>query len=79
MYKSTLDISFPDFSIIQKYIITRHDLVHRNGKTKERKEIVIDEAIVDEVVCRIESFVNEIDRKLKEKEKVAESADQSLD
>ena len=79
MYKSTLDISFPDFSIIQKDIIARHDLVHRNGKTKERKEIVIDEAIVDEVVCRIESFVNEIDRKLKEKEKVAESADRSLD
>ena len=68
MYKATLDISFPDISKVQKDIVNRHDLVHRNGKTKEGEEIIIDEIIVNEVISRIESFVNEIDRKLKEKE-----------
>ncbi|WP_180381180.1 hypothetical protein [Fischerella sp. NIES-3754] len=46
----------------------RHDLVHRNGKTKERQEIAVDEVVVDEIMCRIESFVNELDQKLKDKE-----------
>ncbi len=67
MYKSTFDIAFPSFSEIQEDIVTRHDLVHRNGKTKEGKEIAVDEAVVDKVICRIESFVNELDRKLKYK------------
>ncbi len=35
MYKATLDISFPDISKVQNDIVNRHDLVHRNGKTKE--------------------------------------------
>jgi phospholipid N-methyltransferase len=30
MYESTLCITFPEFSEVQKYIVTRHDLVHRN-------------------------------------------------
>ncbi|MDB9375459.1 hypothetical protein [Nodularia sphaerocarpa] len=68
MYKSTFDIAFPDFSQIQRDIAIRHDLVHRNGKTKERQEIPVDEVVVDEVICRIESFVNELDRNLKNKE-----------
>ncbi|MEB3181372.1 MAG: HEPN domain-containing protein [Nostocaceae cyanobacterium] len=67
MYKSTFDIAFPDFSAIQRYIITRHDLVHRNGKTKEGKEIDVDEVFVDKIINTIESFVNELDRQLKEK------------
>lgn len=68
MYESTLGISFPDFSRIQKDIVIRHDLVHRNGKTKEGQKIAVDEAIVNEVICRIENFVNELDRNLKAKE-----------
>jgi hypothetical protein len=67
MYKSTFAICFPNFSEIQRDIVTRHDLVHRNGKTKEGTEISVDESIVDEVICRIESFVDELDRILKDK------------
>ncbi|MEC4988441.1 MAG: hypothetical protein SAJ37_06795 [Oscillatoria sp. PMC 1068.18] len=72
MYKSTFDISFPNFSEIQRDIVTRHDLVHRNGKTKEEKEISVDQSVVDRVICRIESFVNELDRMLKDKEQSEE-------
>lgn len=72
MYKSTFDIAFPNFSEIQRYIVTRHDLVHRNGKTKEGKEIAVDEVVVDKVISRIESFVDELDRKLKDKEQSEE-------
>ncbi len=64
LYKAILDISFPDFSKVQKDIVNRHDLVHRNGKTKKGEHIVINEKFVYEVICRIENFVNEIDQKL---------------
>lgn len=69
MYKSTFDIGFPNFPEIQRDIVTRHDLVHRNGKTKDGKEISVDELVVDKVICRIESFVDELDRMLKDKER----------
>jgi hypothetical protein len=72
MYRSTFDIDFPNFSEIQKDIVTRHDLVHRNGKTKEGKEIDITEAVVNAVIHKIEIFVNDLDRKLKDKEQAEE-------
>ena len=70
MYESTFDIDFPDFSKIQRDIITRHDLVHRNGKTKEGHEVLVNEALINEVISRIKSFVNELDLQLKDKENI---------
>ena len=72
MYELTLTISFPDFSRVQKNIGIRHDLVHRNGKTKQGEEIDIDEVKVDEVISSVVSFVNQIDRELKAKEQCNE-------
>jgi hypothetical protein len=72
MYEATLGISFPNFSQIQKDITIRHDLVHRNGKTKEGKEIFIGEADVNEIISRIENFVEALDSMLREKEKSEE-------
>lgn len=73
MYKFTFDIALPDFSKIQKDVAIRHDLVHRNGKTKEGEEILIDEMDVNKVICRIENFVNVLDQKLKDKEQIVRS------
>jgi nucleoid DNA-binding protein len=67
MYKSTLNISFPEFGKFTKYVETRHDLVHRNGKNTDGKEITINYKIVDEVINDIKNFVNEIDQLLQEK------------
>ena len=72
MYEATLGISFPNISQIQKDIAVRHDLVHRNGKTKEGKEIFIDKADVDEIISRIENFVETLDHMLRAKEKLEE-------
>jgi hypothetical protein len=35
MYRATFLIDFPDISNLSKAVVKRHDLVHRNGKTKE--------------------------------------------
>jgi hypothetical protein len=72
MYKSTLVISFPDFSEVQKDVGVRHDLVHRNGKTKKGEEIYIDTAKADELIDRVVNFVDQIDRELRTKEQHGE-------
>jgi hypothetical protein len=77
MYEGTLNIVFPKISEIQKCVSIRHDLVHRNGKTKEGREISIDSIMVDEVISQVESFISEIDQKLKEKDNPSDSSSAS--
>ncbi|MEA5499471.1 hypothetical protein VB834_11250 [Limnoraphis robusta Tam1] len=67
MYKATLGVVFPSIAELQKDILVRHDIVHRNGKTKEGKEIILNDQSVAEVISRVETFINEIDEKLKDK------------
>lgn len=74
MYEATLNIVFPNFSAIQKAVSIRHDLVHRNGKTKEGKEIIIDDMMIDDIISKVESFISEIDQILKEKHNPSESS-----
>ncbi|WP_373536168.1 hypothetical protein [Microcoleus sp.] len=77
MYEATLNIEFPKFSEIQKAVSIRHDLVHRNGKTKDGVESSIDSIMVDNVISQVESFISEIDQKLKEKDNHSESSSAS--
>ncbi|MEG5066598.1 hypothetical protein QUB33_23565 [Microcoleus sp. B3-A4] len=77
MYEATLNIEFPKFSEIQKAVSIRHDLVHRNGKTKDGVESSIDSIMVDNVISQVESFISEIDQKLKEKDNPSESSSAS--
>lgn len=70
MYEGTLNIVFPNFSEIYKAVLIRHDLVHRNGRTKEGKEINIDNMMVDDIISKVEKFISEIDQKLKEKDTI---------
>lgn len=67
MYKATLNIPFPKFGEIMRYINTRHDLVHRNGKTTDGNKIIIDCKIINQVISDIENFVEKIDKMLHEK------------
>lgn len=69
MYESTFSIDFPNFSDIQKYISIRHDLVHRNGKTKEGKKIDINEDDVNKLIDKTKVFIDKLDQELRSKEK----------
>lgn len=66
MYTSTFKIVFPDIIELLKDINTRHDLVHRNGKTKDGKEIVIQKENVSDLINKILDFVESIRNSLKE-------------
>lgn len=60
MYRATFKISFPELKTIIKYVQTRHDLVHRNGKTKEGVAVVIDKVGATELLDNVSVFVENI-------------------
>lgn len=64
MYKDTLGIIFPQFGEIYKSVLIRHDLVHRNGKTKEGDEVLINKEAVTELIGNVRLFVCDIDEQL---------------
>lgn len=62
MYKATLGIDFPkDISPLFKAILIRHDIVHRNGKTKEGNFQAIAVEDVKTLIAIARDFVSFID------------------
>jgi len=64
MYRSTFKIDFPDIKEVFKYVHTRHDLVHRNGKTKKNKMVPLNKKIVNEVILKTKDFAEKLAEKL---------------
>ena len=60
MYAKTFNIKFPDISNLQRYILTRHDLVHRNGKTVDGKLVKINDELIDNLRVAVVGFVEEL-------------------
>jgi len=64
MFQSTFEIVFPDIAEAQKYVSIRHDLVHRNGKTKDGEKIVLDDDLIEGLFKCIGDLVNEVSNSL---------------
>ena len=60
-YRYALNVEFPDATPIFRAIKVRHDLVHRNGKTKDGEALPIDKGHVIALAREAELFVQEID------------------
>lgn len=67
MFKTTFEIKFPKIKDIYQIVLKRHDLVHRNGKTKEGVAIEIDIYAIQDVIKVIYKFVHNIENILIEK------------
>jgi hypothetical protein len=66
MYQDTFGIKFPIISDVHKATMIRHDLVHRNGKTKDGEKVHIDSETVDDLIKTVKAFVNQIEYQLQE-------------
>lgn len=64
MYRDTFEIDFPKIQDAYKYVLKRHDLVHRNGKTKKGEIIVTDKKVIKELIKTLNEFVYAISEKL---------------
>ncbi|MCK6584649.1 MAG: hypothetical protein L6Q49_16260 [Anaerolineales bacterium] len=70
LYKSVLDVKFPspeDLADLRRIIETRHDIVHRNGKTVEGKVIVLSANDVKFAIKTINEFVSHVEKQLPRK------------
>ena len=61
MYRDVLEVDFQDETPIFRAIKIRHDLVHRNGKTKDGEVIPIGKGTVLTLAHAAEEFVKRID------------------
>ena len=77
MYSSTFKIVFPDIAELSKCVSIRHDLIHRNGKTKDGNVVTIDTATVEDLIKKVSAFVDDIAKKLKLKHKSGNSNKQA--
>jgi len=67
MYKNILNIEFPqDLGDIFKAILNRHDIVHRNGKTKDNEEIFITKQEINNLLEQISGLIKDIELQVKE-------------
>jgi hypothetical protein len=65
MYQDTFEIKFPSINKMHKYVLIRHDLVHRNGKTKEGSCLHISDKILDELIFDCKELIFQLCVKLK--------------
>ena len=66
MYRVVLNVKFPESTPIYRAIKNRHDLVHRNGKTKDGEPIPIDKGHVFSLASKAEDFVKLVDEELQQ-------------
>lgn len=60
MYASTLQEPFPEFSGIYEYVMQRHDLVHRSGKTKSGKLVNTNTEAIVKLIISVSGFVDRV-------------------
>lgn len=65
MYTATFTMKFPDISAVSKAVHKRHDLVHRNGKTKTGKKIILSAEELSETLGIVKMLVSGIQNELR--------------
>jgi putative zinc ribbon protein/HEPN superfamily RiboL-PSP-like protein len=65
MYKDVLGVNFPeDISNLHKAVAIRHDIVHRNGRTKPGSIHQLDKSKLLNLISDVKDFVSYINRQL---------------
>lgn len=65
LYGSVLEVSFPsDLAQIYRAINVRHDIVHRNGKSKNNVDTKIDESDIHDLLDNSRKFVEHVNKQL---------------
>jgi len=64
MYQDTFEIVFPSIKQMIKHVVIRHDLVHRNGKTKSGEFIKVTDEQIDNLIENTKEFILQICLKL---------------
>ena|ERR1035437_6509507 len=60
VFSDTFKIEFPKIKNVYPLVLKRHDLVHRNGKTKEQKKVETDYKAIEDLINEVTDFVKKI-------------------
>ncbi len=67
MYQAVLGITFQvGLTEILKAVQIRHDIVHRNGLTRDGKAVTLPRTEVESLLTRVEEFVSQVDKEVRE-------------
>lgn len=66
LFKQVFKIKSLSISSCMKIVEVRHNMVHRNGKTKEGKKILLDRLLIEQTLKAVEDFVFEVENRIKE-------------
>jgi len=64
MYEDTFEIKFPSIKEVYKYVFQRHDLVHRNGKTKDGEIVETDKAAISDLTTKVAELITGLSKEL---------------
>lgn len=70
LYRSVLDVRFPppdNLADLSRIIKTRHDIVHRNGKTVEGETIILSPNDVKFAIKTVSEFISHVEKQLPHK------------
>ncbi|WP_205623786.1 hypothetical protein [Flavobacterium reichenbachii] len=65
MYEDTFKIKFPSIKEVFKYVFQRHDLVHRNGKTKNGIIVETNEEAIQDLTMKVNEMITNLAKELK--------------
>jgi len=68
MYRSTFEIAFPSIKEAIQCVKVRHDLVHRNGKTKDGAAHVLDSDTINNTMSTVKELVTALVEEIEAKE-----------
>jgi hypothetical protein len=63
----SLNIARPEIGALMKHIVIRHDIVHRGGKTKDGRGVVITNETLNELRSDLFTFIEAVETQLKER------------
>lgn len=66
-YKDVLGVDLGEIGVLCKCVNTRHDIVHRNGKTKGGVEISIDRKETDNLAKAISDMIEKVESQVSHK------------
>lgn len=72
MFEDTFKISFPSISVVYQYVLKRHDLVHRNGRTKGGQDVKTDVPEINSLMGEVVQFIEQIDEKMNDKTQMSQ-------
>lgn len=68
LYKAVLNVDFPQYTELATGVSLRHDIVHRNGKDKSGKSVVIKKEDVQALAQNVSDFIKNIESQIYQNE-----------